>query len=74
MNDLNSNQTSEDISTGIVNLATSSKNNQHDVSVSDIILRTDNSKLNATLCEVNQIYPNYAMKENRIILIKVNFI
>ena len=40
--DLNSNQTSEVIAKDIVDLATSLKNNQHDVSVSNIILRTDN--------------------------------
>ena len=54
-NDLNSNQTSEVIAKEIVDLATSLKNNQHDVSVSNIILRTDNSKLNAKRCEVNKI-------------------
>ena len=41
-NDLNSNQTSEVIAKEIVDLATSLKNNQHDVSVSNIILRTQN--------------------------------
>ena len=60
--DLNPNQTSEVIAKEIVHLPTSLKNNQHDVSVSNI-LRTDNSKLNAEWWEVNQILPNYAMKE-----------
>ena len=54
-NDLNSNQTSGVIAKEIVDLATSLKNNQHDVSVSNIILRTDNSKLNAKRCDVNQV-------------------
>ena len=54
-NDLNSNQTSEVIAKEIVDLAISLKNNQHDVSASNIILRTDNSKLNAKRCKVNQV-------------------
>ena len=49
-NDLNSDQTS-----AVIDLATSLKNNQHDVSVSNITLRIDNSKPNAKQCEVNQI-------------------
>ena len=53
-NDLNPNQTSEVITKEIYDLATSLKNKQHDVSISDITLRTDNSKLNAKPCEVNQ--------------------
>ena len=53
-NDLNPNQTSEVITKEIFDLATSLKNKQHDVSISNITLRTDNSKLNAKPCEVNQ--------------------
>ena len=41
---LNSNQTSEVIAKEIVDLATSLKNNQRDVIVSNTILRTGNSK------------------------------
>ena len=52
---VDSNQTSEVIAKEIIDLATSLKNNQHDVSVSKIMLRTDNSKLNAKRWEVNQI-------------------
>ena len=54
-NDLNSNKPSEVIAKEIVNLATSLKNDQHDVSRSNIIVRRDNSKLNGKRCEVNQI-------------------
>ena len=54
-NDSNSNQTSEVIAKEIVDLATSLKNNQHDVGVSNIILGTDNSELNVKRCEVNQV-------------------
>ena len=46
-NDLNSNQTSEVIAKEIIDLATSLKNNKHDASVLNIIIRIDNSKLNA---------------------------
>ena len=49
-NGLNSNQTSEVIAKEIVELAISLKNNQHGVSVSNIILRTFNF---AKRCEVN---------------------
>ena len=40
------------------------KNNQHDASVSNIILRTDNSKLNATYREVNQILSELRHEKN----------
>ena len=63
-NDLNSNQTSEVIAKEIVDLATSLKNNQHDVSVSNIILRTDNSKLNAKRCKVNRILSQFCHERN----------
>ena len=63
-NDLNSNQTSEVIAKEIVDLATSLNNNQHDVSVSKIILRTDNSKLNVKRCEVNEILSELCRERN----------
>ena len=63
-NDLNSNETSEAIAKEIVDLATSLKNNQRDVSVSNIILRTDNSKLNVKRCEVNQILSKLCHEKN----------
>ena len=63
-NDLNSNQTSEVIAREIVDLATSLKNNQHGVSVSNIILRTDNSKLNAKRCKVNRILSQLCHERN----------
>ena len=61
--DLNPNQTSEVIAKEIVHLPTSLKNNQHDVSVSNI-LRTDNSKLNAEWWEVNQILSQLCHERN----------
>ena len=64
MNDLNSNQTSEVIAKEIVDLTTSLKNNQHKVSVSNIILRTDNSKLNVKRCDVNRILSQLCHERN----------
>ena len=63
-NDLNSNQTSEAIAKEIVDLATSLKKNQHEVSVSNIIFRIDNSKLNAKRCEVNRILSQLFHEKN----------
>ena len=63
-NDLNSNQTSEVIAKEIVDLATSIKNNQHDVSVFNIILKIDNSKLKAKRCEGNQILSELCHERN----------
>ena len=60
----NSNQTSEVIAKEIADLAVSLQNNQHDVSVSNIILRTDNSKLNPKRCEVNQILSQLCRERN----------
>ena len=57
----NSNQTSEVIAKEIVELAISLKNNQHGVSVSNIILRTFNF---AKRCEVNQILSQLCHKRN----------
>ena len=70
-NDLDSNQISV-IAKEIVDLATSLKNNQHDVSVSNIILRTDNSKLNAKRCEVNQILSELCHEKNISLIIQKN--
>ena len=47
------NQSPELIAKSIVDLATMLKGNSHDVSVSNIIVRTDNSNLYEKGCEVN---------------------
>ena len=52
-NDLIMERSPELIVKSIVNLATSLKGNSRDVSVSNIIVRTDNSNLNEKGCEVN---------------------
>ena len=45
-NDLESDKTAESIANTIIDLATSLKNDQHNASISNIILRTDNKTLN----------------------------
>ena len=52
-NDLNMKRSPELIAKSIVDLATMLKGNSHDVSVSNIIVRTDNSNLYEKGCEVN---------------------
>ena len=52
----------------IVDLATSLKNNQYDVSVSSIILRTDNSKVNAIRYEVNRILSQLCHERNMYLI------
>ena len=68
-NDLNSSRTSGVIAKEISDLATLLKNNQHDINVSNIILRTDNLKLNAEMCKVKQILSELFHKKIFISLI-----
>ena len=70
-NDISSIQTSKVIANKILDLATSLKNNQHALSVSNIILRTDNNQI-AKRYQItdNKFHPNFILS----ILIKVNFI
>ena len=52
-NNLISNQTSEEIAISIINLASSMKEESYDVSISSIILSTDDKRLHQKGCEVN---------------------
>ena len=52
-NDLISNQTSEEVATSIINLASSMKGKSYNVSISSVILRTDYKRLHQKGCEVN---------------------
>ena len=52
-NDLASSKTSQEIANSIINLACQLKTDSHDVSVSTIIVRGDDKKLNEKGCEVN---------------------
>ena len=44
-NDLSSNKSPEEIARSIIDLATSIKNKKHDVSISNIIIRAEDQKL-----------------------------
>ena len=59
-NDLASSKTSQEIANSIINLACQLKTDSHDVSVSTIIVRGDDKKLNEKGCEVNTELKNYA--------------
>ena len=52
-NDLSSDKSSEEIARSITDLATSIKNEKHEVSISNIIIRADDKKLEEKRCEVN---------------------
>ena len=67
-NDLSSEKCSMEIAKSIINLACRLKNEIHDVSVSTIILRTDNKKLNEKGMEVN-LHLKELSKEKNIFLI-----
>ena len=67
-NDLSSEKCSMEIAKSIINLACRLKNEIHDVSVSTIILRTDNKKLNEKGMEVN-LHLKELSKEKNISLI-----
>ena len=51
--DLSSNKSPEEIARSITDLATSIKNEKHDVSISNIIIRADDKKLEGKRCKVN---------------------
>ena len=68
MNDLSSEKCSIEISESIINLACRLKNKILDVSISTIILRTDDKKLNKKGMEVN-LYLKDLCKEKTIFLI-----
>ena len=63
-NDLNSEVSPKSIAESIVDLAMSLKTESNDVSVSNIILRTDNSLLNQKGCEVNSHLKNLCEERN----------
>ena len=61
-NDLDSNETAESITNTIIDLATSLKNDEHDLSISNIILRMYNTNLNVKRCLVNSILAEICKK------------
>ena len=67
-NDVLSDKLSEEIARLIIDLATSIKNEKHDVSISNIIIRADGKKLEKKRCEVNS-YLGKLCKEKKYYLI-----
>ena len=63
-NDLNSEVSPKSIAESIVDLAMSLKTESNDVSVSNIILRTDNSLLSQKGCEVNSHLKDLCEEKN----------
>ena len=63
-NDLSSNKSSEEIARSITDLATSIKNEKHDVSISNIIIRTDVKKLEEKRCEENSFLGKLCKEKN----------
>ena len=63
-NDLNSEVSPKSIAESIVDLAMYLKTESNDVSVSNIILRTDNSLLNQKGCEVNSHLKDLCEEKN----------
>ena len=62
-NDLDSDKTAKSIANTIIDLAMSMKNDQH-VSISNIILRIDNTNLNEKGCLVNSILAEMCKEKN----------
>ena len=63
-NDLSSDKSSEEIARSIIDFATSVKNEKHDVSICNIIIRADNKKLEETRCEVNSFLGRLCKERN----------
>ena len=67
-NDLSSDKSPEKIARSIIDLVTSIKNEKHDVSISNIIIRAGDKKLEEKWCEVNSFLGKLC-KENNCYLI-----
>ena len=63
-NDLSSNKSPEEIAGSITDLATSTKNENHDVSISNIIIRVDDKKLEEKRCEINSFLQKLCKEKN----------
>ena len=73
-NDLNSEVPSKSIAKSIVDLAMSLKKESNDVSVSNIVLRTNNPLLNQKLCEVNLHLKGLCEERNQYLIDNTNII
>ena len=67
-NDLLSNKSPEEIARSITDLATSIKNKKHDVSISNIIIRADDKKLEEKRYEVNSFLGKLCREKNFYLL------
>ena len=63
-NDLSSNKAPEEIGRSITDLATSIKNEKYDVSISNIIIRADDKKLEKKRCEVSSFLGKWCKEKN----------
>ena len=63
-NDLSSDKSPEEIARSITILATSIKNEKHDVSISNIIIQADDKKLEEKRCEVNSFLGKLCKEKN----------
>ena len=63
-NDLSSDKSPEEIERSIIDLVTSIKNEKHDVSISNIIIRADDKKLEEERCEVNSFLGKLCKEKN----------
>ena len=67
-NDLSSDKSSEEIAGSIIDLATSIKNDKHDVSKSNIIIRADDKKQEEKRCDVNSFLGKLSKEKKYYIL------
>ena len=63
-NDLSSDKSPEEIARSIIDLARSIKNEKHHVSISNIIIRAHDRKLEGKRCEVNSFLGKLCKKKN----------
>ena len=63
-NDLSSDKSPEEIARSITDLATSIKNEKHDVSISNIIIQADDKKLEEKKCKVNSFLGKLCKEKN----------
>ena len=59
-----SDKSPEEIARSIIDLATSIKNEKHDISISNIIIRADDKKLEERRCEVNSFLGKLCKEKN----------
>ena len=63
-NNLSSDISPEEIARSIIDLATSIKNEHHDVSISNLIIRVDDKQLKEKGCKVNSLLGKLCKEKN----------